>query len=215
MPFSREAVGFYDRSADLYDSIMNIAGTAPTVKSLIKSLKIGVREGGHVLDLGCGTGLATSVLLKKFPNAQVSGLDYSAKMLQIYSKRFPTVRTYEGDFNDQSTFKSYPSRRPHKFKAGSFDLVISSSALSEYGELGRAVPIIHGLLRDDGVLVNIGIKETFLNKISSRVWKYNPANEHKFIRACEQAGFSEIQSISIPTILFPSCILKYAVKARK
>ena len=41
-----------------------------------------------ILDLGCGTGLEIEALLRRVPNAQVTGIDVSEKMLQLLRRRY-------------------------------------------------------------------------------------------------------------------------------
>jgi ubiquinone/menaquinone biosynthesis C-methylase UbiE len=215
MPPRHISKSFYDKSAAVYDSLMKLVGTAPTIKGLIKTLHIDVPEDARVLDLGCGTGLATEAISRRFPEAEISGLDYSEEMLRIYGKKFPKRRRYVGDFNDEGTFLSYPSKRHVKMKPGSYDLIISSGAVSEYGRLDSVLPLTYRLLKEGGVFVNIGVKDHIINKITCKVWKYKPASERRFIKACEDAGYGDIEVVTIPDILFPTNILKYAVKARK
>ncbi len=207
--------GLYDSRAEIYDSLMSLVGTAPTLRKLIRRLCAGLPERPRVLDLGCGTGLASGVILKIRPRAVVSGLDSSEEMLARYARKFPGALAYSGDFNDESTVRSFPGRRRIRLRSGSYDLVISTAAVSEYGDLKRVVPLMHRLIRPGGLLIVVGIKDNLVNKLSSHFWKFKPLSERRLIRGLEGAGFSEIDVISIPTILFPTNYLKYAVKARR
>lgn len=45
----------------------------------------------HAVDLGCGPGNSTEVLLQRYPQAQVSGLDSAEDMLQAARQRLPDV----------------------------------------------------------------------------------------------------------------------------
>lgn len=205
----------YDSRAEIYDSLMSIVGTAPTLKNLIRMLCAELPERSRILDLGCGTGLATGAILKLRPNAVVSGLDYSEEMLVRYVRKFPRAEAYSGDFNDESTIRSFPGRRKVRLQHGAYDLVISTGAVSEYGDLKRVVPLMHRLIRPGGLLIVVGVKDNLVNKLSSHFWKFKLMSERRLIRGLGGAGFSEIRAISIPTILFPTNCLKYAVKARR
>ena len=44
---------------------------------------------GHILDLGCGTGLELNWYFRQHPSAKVTGIDLSEGMLQQLRKKFP------------------------------------------------------------------------------------------------------------------------------
>jgi trans-aconitate 2-methyltransferase len=51
----------------------------------------------QVVDLGCGPGNSTELLLERFPNAEVIGVDSSPGMLRQARERLPQVRFVQGD----------------------------------------------------------------------------------------------------------------------
>lgn len=72
----------------------------------------GLSPRHHVLDVGCGTGLASRPLIE---NAfRVTGVDVSAQMLQKARERFPTATFVEG------------SAETLPFEPGTFDVAISA-----------------------------------------------------------------------------------------
>ncbi|MFI5012206.1 MAG: trans-aconitate 2-methyltransferase [Hyphomicrobiales bacterium] len=48
-------------------------------------------------DLGCGPGNSTELIVERFPDAEVVGIDSSATMLDDARKRLPTTRFEQGD----------------------------------------------------------------------------------------------------------------------
>lgn len=50
-----------------------------------------------VIDLGCGPGNSTELLVARFPEAEVSGVDSSPDMLRQARKQLPTLRFEEAD----------------------------------------------------------------------------------------------------------------------
>jgi len=52
---------------------------------------------GRVVDLGCGPGNSTELLVARFPGAEVVGLDNSPEMLAAARKRLPRTRFIEAD----------------------------------------------------------------------------------------------------------------------
>lgn len=69
-----------------------------------------------ILDLGCGTGLATKALLRHFPHAHCIGCDTSPAMLETYRRAIPQSQTIQTDLET-------PANLPHA------DLIVSSFAL--------------------------------------------------------------------------------------
>jgi trans-aconitate 2-methyltransferase len=55
---------------------------------------------GRVADLGCGPGNSTQLLVERFPNAQVIGVDSSPDMLRQARERLPQCAFLEADLSD-------------------------------------------------------------------------------------------------------------------
>jgi len=55
---------------------------------------------GHILDLGCGTGLELNWYFARHPNARVTGIDLSQGMLQALREKFPDkdLRLIQGSY---------------------------------------------------------------------------------------------------------------------
>ncbi len=59
----------------------------------------------RVVDLGCGSGLSTELLVARYPEAEHHGLDTSPAMLKAAAERLPSVRFTLGDV---STYQAEP-----------------------------------------------------------------------------------------------------------
>lgn len=67
-------------------------------------------ERPTVLDIGAGTGLFSSFLLGKIPDAKLTLIDISEKMLQVAKERFRDVSDVEyivGDYTNYDSFQEY------------------------------------------------------------------------------------------------------------
>ena len=107
---------FFNEKADGYDEVH--ANLMEPKLALTAALPA---ESKRILDVGIGTGLELFDLFKRIPDAQVTGIDISEKMLEILKTR---------PFSDQVTVIN-----GNFFEVdfgGDYDAVISSSALHHF-----------------------------------------------------------------------------------
>src|SRR5687768_16417857 len=125
----------YDRRAGVYDGVMNVIRHEATRTNLLRSLPLPheLPAGAQILNIGCGTGLVAECLLEKYPGVTITGLDVTQKTLAIHYERYPTVPLVIGDFNTGEGLRTYRARQPVTLAPGSFHLIVSAGALSEYG----------------------------------------------------------------------------------
>lgn len=131
--FFNKKINEYDKTHETY---MN------TKKELTNNLPKNVT---NILDLGAGTGLELIELFKKFPNANVTVIDISEKMLEKLKERdfSDKVKTICGNFFSVDFGKDY-------------DAVISTSALHHFLLKDKIVLYkkIYDSLKDDGIFIN-------------------------------------------------------------
>lgn len=92
-----------------------------------------------VIDLGCGAGNVTAIIHRRFPDADVLGIDSSADMLARARTAAPGCRFETGDFG---TFTP----------AAPVNLIYSNAALHWLGDHGSLFPRLLSLLAPGGVL---------------------------------------------------------------
>jgi trans-aconitate 2-methyltransferase len=90
-------------------------------------------------DLGCGPGNSTELIVERFPNARVVGLDNSPAMVDSARKRLPKV---EFELADASTWA--PEQPP--------DLIYANATLQWLPAHEKLVPRLFSLLAPGGVL---------------------------------------------------------------
>lgn len=59
--------------------------------------RVALRSARRAVDLGCGPGNSTELLVRRFPEAEIVGIDSSPAMLAAARQRLPSVRFEEGD----------------------------------------------------------------------------------------------------------------------
>ncbi|MFT7772675.1 trans-aconitate 2-methyltransferase [Roseateles sp.] len=93
----------------------------------------------RVVDLGCGPGNSAELLVQRFPDAEVIGIDSSAAMLESARERLPGCRFELADIADWT-----PQDAP--------DLIYANASLQWVGDHERLLPRLLGLLAPGGVL---------------------------------------------------------------
>ncbi len=137
-----------------------------------------IKEGGHVLDVGCANGRLYKFLEEKLPNISYHGIDISEKLISI-------ARAEYGDeifeHADMSEYK----------KQNAYDNIILIAAfhhLQTHEERKRTIENWHKSLKDGGVVI-ITVWNIFQKKYRKYVWS-------SFWRAC--IGLGKFRDVSIP-----------------
>lgn len=101
--------------------------------------KIPKKNYNSILDLGCGTGVATPYLKELSPNAKITGLDNSEEMLEEAKEKYSDCNYLNQDIN------SYNPPTP-------FDLIFSDAALHFINRHEELLPRVMSFLNPGGVL---------------------------------------------------------------
>ena len=116
----------FDRLAPSWDGLRSAEAFAPLEKAL-DSLP---SPPAHVLDLGTGTGLAAFLLARRFPEAEVAGVDVSERMLEEARRNTPSELAGRVRFEHADA-----ARLP--YADGSFELVSLANMIPFFDELDR------------------------------------------------------------------------------
>jgi len=101
--------------------------------------RVPLPEARHVVDLGCGPGNSTELLARRFPQAQVTGIDNSEAMLASARERLPQARFAFGDIATWA-----PDVAP--------DLIYANAALQWVPDHETLIPRLFAALAPGGVL---------------------------------------------------------------
>ena len=111
-------------------------------RRLMQRLDVVKLEPQRVLEVGCGPGIGTAELSKRYPKARILALDYSETMLrEVRAPRFGRVRRIAGD----------AAAMPLADDAA--DLIYSNLMLPWCSDLGAVFREFQRVLRPEGVLM--------------------------------------------------------------
>lgn len=143
--------------ADKYDKLwVQKYSLKPTRDYIIKVLTDidNINKNIKIMDLGCGPGELISELTKKFSNIEVTGIDFSEKMLEISSKRNPTAKHNKMDTANLCDLD------------GQYDIIICTHSLPYYKQPKSVFKQLHRLLKSDGkILVGFASGNSFYDKV--------------------------------------------------
>ena len=113
--------------------------TRPAAELLARVPLADLSSAAHVVDLGCGPGNSTELLVQRFPQARVTGIDTSEAMLASARERLPGTAFEQGDIANW-----VPAVAP--------DLIYANAALQWVAGHETLVPRLFSLLAPGGVL---------------------------------------------------------------
>ncbi|MGA2052011.1 MAG: trans-aconitate 2-methyltransferase [Opitutales bacterium] len=101
--------------------------------------RVRVETPRRVMDLGCGPGNSTEVLARRWPGAELAGLDSSLEMIAAARKAHPEWRWSTGDIG------TWMAEEP-------YEVVFSNAALQWVPEHGRVLPQLLKQVAEGGAL---------------------------------------------------------------
>lgn len=140
--------------ADKYDKLwVQKYSLKPTRDYITKAITDINYKNIKILDLGCGPGELISELMQKFNNIEVTGIDFSEKMLEISNKRNPSAKHIKMD-----TANLYELE-------GQYDIIVCTHSLPYYKEPKNVFKELHRVLKSNGkILVGFASGNSFYDK---------------------------------------------------
>lgn len=141
--------------ADKYDRLwVQKYSLSPTRNYILKALsEIKAIDNIKVLDLGCGPGQLINEMFEKFSNLEITGIDFSEKMLEVSKSKNPQARHIKLDADELYKLKD------------TFNVIICTHSLPYYKEPERVMKEICRLLKDDGrVFMGFASGDSFYDK---------------------------------------------------
>lgn len=140
-----EVEEFYDNISNKYTDMLDRA--VPKYRKMLWLMLHYIPDNfkpKRILELGSGTGNLTELILEKFPDAEITVVDISEKILEECKARFRSSTSIK---YDQSDFKEID------FIPESFDLVLSSIAIHHIEDADKQILFkkIYSYLKPKGI----------------------------------------------------------------
>ncbi len=120
----------------------------------------------EILDLGAGTGLFSEFVTQKYPNAKITLVDLSRKMLDVAKKRFSSNKNIDIIQQDFTTFKGEKL----------YDAIISSLAIHHLEDKAKdeLYNTIFSLLKPEGIFINaeqVAGESEYFSRLYDKKWR--------------------------------------------
>lgn len=134
----------FDEISSQYDFLNNIISFFTHYSIKKKSLDLlKLKPNSKILDLCCGSGDLGEILLKKYPNSKITGVDFSQKMLDIAKKRNKKIEYFKMDAQNLD------------FQDNSFDCVVMGFGLRNIEDKELCLKEIYRILKPGGVFLQL------------------------------------------------------------
>ncbi|HOY70784.1 MAG TPA: malonyl-ACP O-methyltransferase BioC [Methylotenera sp.] len=187
----------FGRAADSYDAAAILQKQVRD--EMLGRLDLVKLEPQVVLDAGCGTGMASLALQKKYPKAQVVSLDFALPMLQKTRKVCASmgfVNQVKNLFSGEKQGLICADIEALPLATASVNLVWSNLAIQWCNDLDAALQEFHRVLQPEGLLMFSTFGPDTLKELRVATAQQNTTSISRFIDmhdigdALVRAGFS-------------------------
>ncbi|QOS76881.1 malonyl-ACP O-methyltransferase BioC [Paenibacillus sp. JNUCC31] len=148
--FNRSAIS-YDAHAHIQRSMAN-----QLARSLAGWKGMGFTSNPSILEIGCGTGALTQILVNEWPSAKITAIDIAPEMIEVASKRFRSAQ-YPGSRNRaadrlrflQADIETWAATAPES----SVDIIVSNACFQWLSSPQETLDHLRRMLRPGGLLI--------------------------------------------------------------
>lgn len=139
---------FHELMAEESERVYSATLTEQTLP-LVEGLTERLTAGADVMDIGCGRGVVTRILARRFPASRFTGLDFSAEAIRFAATEAEREGLPNAQFvlADAADFGGLPR----------FDLITTFDAVHDQAQPRRVLRGIREALRPDGVYLMVDI----------------------------------------------------------
>ena len=218
----------YGKIANAYDAVLTFSGFRRGIENFLDRLELSLPPAPKILDAGCGTGLMSRYLIRRFPDARIVALDIDRNMLGemerlIAEENLPKeqIAIAEGDLSSPERIRLFGSGERVAVSENYFDGIFVSGAL-EHVPLRETVRRLTRLLKPvrsaggpGGFFLNLGMRRSPAGAILGMMYGVKPYRIAEMRAAYEGAGLADIQVLRLGAEDFPANLSRIAITAQK
>lgn len=212
----------YGSVASFYDTVLTMSGFRRGVRQFLDRIDFGLPKNPKILDAGCGTGLLSLYLAKRFPEGEIIAFDIDRDMLRQFQEfmlsRYPElerrITIVEGDLSNPFNLQIYKTGAVLSFPEEHFDAVMVSGAL-EHVNLNESTKNLITLLKKGGTFFNLSMRNNIIAAVLKRVLHFRPYSVEELCNACSEAGLTDIVAVNLQMTDFPANLSRLAIIAKK
>ena len=210
----------YGPLANIYDGFLTLTGFKRGVENFLDRVEFELPEHAAILDAGCGTGLVSLYLARRYPSAHITATDIDDAMLD----QMVELAEVAGIDSARLLIAKSDLASPHAItpRGGtsrlipeqSLDAVIVSGALEHVG-LDDSVQKLVRLIKPGGVFFNLGVRHNPAGAVLGMVYSFRPYSLAEMRSAYAKAGLHNIRALKLQAKDFPANLSRVAVIAKK
>ncbi len=211
----------YGKIANAYDAVLTFSGFKRGVENFLDRVELTFPPSPKILDAGCGTGLMTRYLARRFVDARILAVDIDRNMLSemariIQGEGTGTAKVVvaEGDLASPERIRLFGTGQQVAVSESYFDAIFVSGAL-EHVALEGSIRRLARLLKPGGTFFNLGVRRNPAGAVLGMVYRFRPYTLPEMRQACEAADLADIQMLNLAAEDFPANLSRVAITAKK
>lgn len=211
----------YGKIANAYDAFLTLTGFKRGVENFLDRLDLRLPPAPTIMDAGCGTGLISRHLARRFPDGRIVATDIDRNMLREMERlvaeegnRGAKLVIAEGDLRTPEEIRLFRTEQIVAISENYFDAIFVSGAL-EHVPLGETVARLARLLKPGGLFLNLGVRRNPAGAVLGMVYRFRPYRIPEMRQACETAGLEDIRVLRLKAEDFPANLSRIAIVAKK
>ena len=179
--------------AGLYDFCLSVIGYEKSVNYFISQLSFAKSDSIKALDAGCGTGLYSLALLKRYENANVTAFDFNRKLIEHFKEK-----VWEKKLNNRThLFTADIQSSLSEIENEKFNLIITAGVL-EYVPQEKTIRNLSRFLISGGYFFSSPVRDTAWGRFICKLYACKPYSKIQNIRMFQKNGFTLHKIIEVP-----------------
>jgi SAM-dependent methyltransferase len=211
----------YGYIAGLYETSLAMSGIKRGVSRFLDRIDLSLPDGARLLDAGCGTGLISAWMLRRFAGAEIVAFDVDGGMLERLATAAARwegaawrLTIARGDLNRPERLTRFDNGRELTLAPESVHAIFVGAAL-EHASLDDALQGLFRLLRPGGILLNLGVRQSVAMAVLSRVYRFHLYPPNRVLAAFKRAGYADVRLQPLTLRDFPANLTRIAAIGRK